>query len=436
MSVGLYSWIYNTLNGCLPFRTLVDTENGLRRMDRSEIAEYQVMVAFGRCTQGEAPGFPHGPPILESVLFSVWVRPETPDPGDLLLEDIAMRILRTITHSERPLVQVGQSDCVMDARLEAPVQEPVFDDDMQAWMKSMRILFLVNPAMCRESLEWCNPCMDVAPDDDGNGDGGGGGEAPAELETAFFEVFPLQEALADEFDMYVCHPVINTTFLDANPNVPADSLKLFYGSTSIVQRSASAYFQGLRDVTVESDYWHTDGIMDEDHRITHPTSTNTWLVRPSASLGVRLANAMIDLTSDYFDGIYADESPNDIPNHYWNTFKTAGGADAVDDDDRPFWEARWDEMHEAFVTTFKNHFGSTKAFVANAALGTNPKWDGKTTESSHIVLAGEAAARASFEQQGAYWEESATKFGDHPLNVAWDYPALQTAGLIMAGTTG
>lgn len=162
MSVGLYQWIYSTLNPCLPFRTLLDTEDGLRRMDRAEIAKYQVMVAFGRCNQGEAPGYPHGPPILESVLFSVWVRPETPDPGDLVMEDIVMRMLRVLVLSERPLTQRGQSDCVMDSRLEGAAQEPIFDDDMQAWMKSMRIQFLVNVATCQPSLEWCNPCMDVA----------------------------------------------------------------------------------------------------------------------------------------------------------------------------------------------------------------------------------------------------------------------------------
>ena len=169
MTRGLYAWLFTRLDGCLPFRSLLDTEDGLRRMDGPKKATYQVMVAFGRLIRGPVPGYEHRPIEFMTFSMSIWVRPETIDPGDLMLEDIQDRIMRALVWRSPNDVVPGQ-DCtqeedpgivVMDIEHLDGDTEPAFDDAMQAWSKAITMRALVANATCAARLHWCGPCGDA-----------------------------------------------------------------------------------------------------------------------------------------------------------------------------------------------------------------------------------------------------------------------------------
>lgn len=440
---GLFAWIYDRLNNCLPFRALLDSEEGVRRMDRAEKARYQRIVAFGRLVRSGIPGRDRLPIQRQSVLFSLWVRPETPTAGDLMLEELEDWILRIFVWRNRAVLE--QQDCpdgdlgmaVMDAIGPIAETEPGHDNASMAWTKAFRIQFLVNIATCLIPASWCGPCAEaeeaalLASMGSDSGSGSDGDDSIAlEAETAFTQVSPGQEGSVGEYDLYITNANINTALLEANPNVPDDAIVLAYATCTLILNFSGLY-AAMESVCFETDFWHLGGIMDEAHRIT--LEPNLYIAKPSASLGKRLATKLLEVINPYFDGIFADEEQANIPDHYWNLIKTAGGADAVSDADRPYWDLQHDASHISFLDTFKNGVGSSKAFVANSALATRLKWDGLASEPAHITLAGEAAARAAFEQQAAYWEASPVRFGTRPLNIAFGFPSLQTPGVIMLG---
>lgn len=165
MTRGLYAWIFDRLDTCLPFRALLDTEEGIRRMDRAEIARYQRMVAFGRLVRSHVPGRERQPLQYQSVKFSLWVRPESPDAGDLMLEDLEDWILKIFVWRNRAVP--GQGDCPtgdlglipMDAmHVPGSETEPEHKEAPESWTKSFRIRFLVNIATCLPVADRCDPC--------------------------------------------------------------------------------------------------------------------------------------------------------------------------------------------------------------------------------------------------------------------------------------
>lgn len=437
MTRGLYAWLFTTLDGCLPLRSLLDTEDGLRRMDRAEKATYQVMVSFGRLIRGPVPGYEHRPIEFQTATLSLWVRPEVPDPGDLLLEDIQDRIMRALVWRSPNDLVPGQ-DCtgsdpgivVMDVEHLDGDSEPGFDDLMQAWTKSINLRFLVSLATCAPRLHWCGPCGAQEALEDA-----GGIAEPSSLPfagTAFTFVDNGDETLVDDYDLYVAHPTIDVDVLKAS--VAGTPVVLAYVIASLTPRYASAFYTAYLAVMVEGDFWHS-GPPAPGNRIERDATT--WLVRPSASLGTRLANFYLGALSSEFDGAMEDEAQAMVPDEYWSAFKLVDPADngglPLTDADRPYWDGQWTAMHLAFQSTLKAGFGSQRALIANSAGAVYAGIDGITKERSHIIDDGEAVTRAEFEQQRLQWEAAPHRYGPRVLNVTWNYD-LPGAPAVFRGT--
>lgn len=444
MTRGLYAWLFSRLDGCMPLRTKLDTEDGVRRMDRAERSSYSKLLAFGRVTRAGAPGYGQRPIFRATVLFSAWVRPETTEAGDMALEDLQDHVLRALVWRS-PSNPIPGQDCtrgdpgilVMDSEHVAGDEEPFFDEVSQSWTKSWRIAFLVNIATCAEPLEWCNPpCPELD-----NGSSEGESASGAFLATAYNNVAPSEEAFVEDFDLYVCHPLVNTTTLEAN--TPNDSLKLFYSIVSAMPRFSSSYFVGQRAVASESDYWHSATPAAESNRIAY--SSALFHLRPSAALGAAIATYLLSATSSYFDGIYVDESYGDqglgnpfhVPDEWWAAWKGVAPADnggvPLTDADRPYWEGQFDAMMAAAFATLKAGMGSSRAIVANTAGGVFPGITGVSIEEGHVALHGEAWALERFEAQRGQWEGDPDRFGVQVLNIAWN-SGIQEAGLVYRGT--
>lgn len=245
--------------------------------------------------------------------------------------------------------------------------------------------------------------------------------------TAYFIVSVGDEATVGDYDLYICSPAgIDTALLEAS--VPAASLKFKYVICPLMPRfTPSAYYDLQRAAVSESDYWHSALPYDQTTRIA--TGPVHWYLKPSATLGHAIADFFIDNFGSYFDGGYSDESYGDIQDFYWTVYE---GAHDYGGEGRPYWEAQWDAMFAAFFGDIKTAFGTSMPLIANTRGDTYTELDGITYEG--ITAGTEAAARVIFETQRTNWQNSANRYGDHVLNIAWDYN-LNVAGLVYEGTT-
>lgn len=263
-------------------------------------------------------------------------------------------------------------------------------------------------------------------------------------ETALSQVDPTEEPTAGRYDVYVCHPDVDLAALAANPNVHDDALLLYYTFCSQVFALPSTYWTDLRAVTVEADFWH-NGAADIHHRVPSQVNTNVppdtlaWYVRPSASLGDRLADQVLLQTNTSFGGAYADESQSDVPDEYWTAWLTETELGIVNDD-RSAWDVLWDAMHTAFDLQMRAGLVS-KIYLANTAGGTSEFYDGITIEEAHVIANGVAVTMESFRLQKEYFLRGGVNYGWYPHNAVWDRSTIpgtiesyQTPGLILYGT--
>lgn len=252
---------------------------------------------------------------------------------------------------------------------------------------------------------------------------GGSGTAFSHLDTG-------EEATVGDYDIYVCESIINGTTLDAN--VGTAPLKLCYAIATEASQSAVAYWVGMRTAintaVGEDGYFHSALPYDQTTRVS--VDAGLWLLKPSATLGDALGDYFAANVPAYFDGAYADQSFGDLPAYYWTAYQAAHDFSG----NQAFWEAALDAHMAAFFAAFKAGFGASRAVIGNTAGATFSGIDGITIEDSKIISMGEAAARAAFETQRTNWQNSSNRYGDHVLNIAWDYN-LNIAGLVYEGTT-
>jgi len=262
--------------------------------------------------------------------------------------------------------------------------------------------------------------------------------------TAYTIVQEGDQPTIPDFDLYVCNPSgFNTTTMEAN--TPPSSLKLFYTICGLMPAFAGAYWVGQRaaaNLANDGDYVHTAGTPGPLTRVVYDGDPNGligppnghWMVRPSASLGARIAAYIVGATSTYFDGAMSDESYAAIPSYYWDKYKTAVDP-VLHDSDKPAWDLLWYQMISTFLAILKFNFGGgVRAIIANSAGDTWAGIDGITIEASHIQAMGEGWARAAFEAQKLLWVAGPDKFPNGVQNVAWDYD-MNIADLVYRGST-
>lgn len=255
-------------------------------------------------------------------------------------------------------------------------------------------------------------------------------------ERALTIVSPSEESTVDpSYDLYVCNPTIATATLQGN--VGGGKIRLAYATSALIFQdpgTPSQYWQGLIAETTGTDYWHTDGDPDSESNRLSPAGAELthWYVRPSASLGARLAAYVVDNLPDYFDGVYSDETQGEVPNSYWNAWKTAD--DGPTDAERPAYDILWKDMQSAWLYGLKNIWQNDKALVANSAGAVYPNVDGITIERTHIQSMGEAWALERFLAQSQLCDRFAYRYRSNRgvLNVSWTYP-IQIPGFVMLG---
>jgi len=190
-----------------------------------------------------------------------------------------------------------------------------------------------------------------------------------------------------ERDVYICNPSINqTNFNNTSPAPNAAASVLFYGTSSVILASGSAYFSGLRTAVAavfgaEGAYWHIGAA-----RLEHTAGT-IYHVRPSALLGSTIATYILNNTDlTFFDGLFADEQQPTLPNSYLVDYRTA---DEWVEGDLALVQADWIAMVAAFKTTFKASVGASKALLCNVGALTEAQvpqdTDGITLESGHFA---------------------------------------------------
>lgn len=444
--MSIQAYLCNYLNNCDSVRALVDDVNGIRRMDRPSRGTFRTCICIGNIIDGEVPGVERRPFLNQSPAFSIWVRPELEEMGDMTVQRIFQELMKR-------LVWVGDrgfpaQDCVGE---EPPILvyasqyageeiAPHFDENYQAWTKRFRIRFLVGFATCLPVADDCSPCIPI-PAGDVEGGGGGGSEnlppTATEAGEAFTFVAPAQEHLIPERDLYVTHPLINTTTFEANKK--PESIAIAYTTTSLISDLDSSWFVGIKAFTTEHDFWHIGGAT-EANRVHHASYSNIWHVRPSVSLANRMADYVITNLNAYFHGVFADESQGEIPNHYLTDYRTA---DEWIEANLATVQADWRAMQTQFVFRLKQAFGAARAVIANTAGKTRPEVDGIWIESSHVVANGIPWAMARYEEQKDFWEANSSRFL-HPnaaitsvLNVKGGPtldPVFSIPGLVWPGT--
>lgn len=259
------------------------------------------------------------------------------------------------------------------------------------------------------------------------------------LMTAWHEVSPSEELTTPYNDLYVCHPSINQAQWAAGKK--PGSVSLLNTTASLIHDFASDWFIAMEAVTVEGDFFHTSVTQNPSTRLKHsnPLAGAIWYSRPSASLGTRLANFVIANIPAFFQGVYSDETRSGIPDEYWTAWKTA--VDGPTEPQRSTFETLWDQMQTAWLSGLKTAFGTSKAVIVNCAgdiypnAGIAVSVDGAAIEDSHIIAnGGDLWALDRFQTFATNWSNSPNRYGNFPLNVAWDYD-LQRAGLVMRGTS-
>lgn len=243
-----------------------------------------------------------------------------------------------------------------------------------------------------------------------------------------------EESTVPRYDFYVCHPAISSSLFVANANT-AGSKRVAYGVCSLVLDLLSQFFVDLEAAILsahgENAYWHV-GAPAEGTRITHGASTS-WITRPSAALGLTIANYYIANLSGFFHGVMLDEAQESIPNDYWAEYKT--NTDIVlTDANRPFWDGEWKAMQRAFIGRYKSIVQEDRILIANSAGGTYNYLDGIAIESNHIATNSIPWAVAAFSRQALLRDQSPWRYPSQgPFNIAWDVPQLQSPNYIMLG---
>jgi len=218
-------------------------------------------------------------------------------------------------------------------------------------------------------------------------------------------------------DLLVCNPTIDTSGFD--PKRKPGSIVLFYSVSQIMPSfgPASPWWNGIRAVATEADYWHTASPPSIANRVLH--SANIWHVRPSASLANRIADFVVANANPYFMGTMADESNPVLPAHYLAAYRTA--IEWVEAD-LPKIQADWVASVNTYLNSLKAAWGSAKAVIANSAGTPGP--DGFTVEASHILAKGAGGVdwvKANVLAQKAAWDALPNRFGTRPIVVAWNY---------------
>lgn len=248
--------------------------------------------------------------------------------------------------------------------------------------------------------------------------------------TAHTQVNPTEEANSGLYDLYVCNPNINTATFQANQKPGA--LRLGYTAAAILL-NFDDFWNDLEGeifaVHGENAFWH-DGVPAEGTRLE--LEPNAWLIRPSAAVGTTMANAVIEHLVPFFHGTMVDEMQENLPNQYWDIYKT--NTDIVlTDADRPVWNANWKSMQSAYIGRLKTIWQDERVVIGNTAGAIYPWLDGITIEDSHITSNGINWALGQWRAQEALWRQSPYRWrSPGPLNVAWN-AGIRLPNFVMDG---
>ncbi len=232
--------------------------------------------------------------------------------------------------------------------------------------------------------------------------------------TAFTQV--QGNTIVEPHDLYVCNPTIDTAKFELKRK--PGSIVLFYSVSQIMPSygALSPWWNGIRQVATEADYWHTANPPSITNRVRH--STEIWHVRPSAVLAKRIADFVIANAPAYFMGTMADESNPVLPAHYLAKYRTA--IEWVEADLAKV-QADWGASVNMYMNTLKAAWGSAKAVVPNSAGEPGP--DGFTVETSHILANGGAPwVSVQATKQQAKWAANPNRYGIRPIVVTWSFP--------------
>lgn len=224
--------------------------------------------------------------------------------------------------------------------------------------------------------------------------------------------------IVEPHDLYVCNPTIDTAAFELKRK--PGSIVLFYSVSQLMGSygANSAWWNGIRAVATEADYWHTANPPSINNRVRHGASN--WHVRPSASLAKRIADFVIANAPPYFMGTMPDESNPALPGHYLAAYRTAIEWNEAN---LAQVQADWVASVNTYIDTLKAAWGSAKAVVPNSAGEPGP--DGFTVEHSHILAKGAgglAWVQEQAEAQRVKWAAAPNRFGVRPLVVTWNHP--------------
>lgn len=177
----IYPYLYDTLTQVDPLMDILDDQDGIRRMDQfnpqhggdsetdfggaaADERAYRNVLTMGRLTRSNVAGLENRPVFNVTVTFQPWLRGEESSGGDLLLEDVQDWVLKALVWtggSSRPPNQSCVTDpgiVIMQARLDADTQVPVYNHEAQAWTKQFRMRFLISIGTCLPVAEPCTEC--------------------------------------------------------------------------------------------------------------------------------------------------------------------------------------------------------------------------------------------------------------------------------------
>jgi hypothetical protein len=157
-----YAHICDCLSSCQPLMAILDTEDGLRRVDQPEDGTFSACLTFGRLFGAPIPGFESEPVQNAFVTFTPYVRVDHSDTqaGDLVLGDILYWLKRRFgcARCEFNCCAPGSATeiIVLNSRWDGDLDEPALDTTLQAWHQSVRYMFKVAYQCCRPGQpEFC-----------------------------------------------------------------------------------------------------------------------------------------------------------------------------------------------------------------------------------------------------------------------------------------